>query len=183
MQFVAASGDITVVVRTVIPAIYNDKGQMLHPQKQRLFAKFRKGIPTPFIPAAMEKFQSWDRPERPLALHGGFFDSKTEAENWGWSDEELALVEEKLLARPQILRVELPKAGVPYPTYLKHRNLKGKRTIEHVLKDILATLEATGIDPDAVVRYETDHPDENSEAIIAAVTALPEPDEEELVAA
>jgi len=184
MQFICASGDHTVVVRSDTPAIFNEKGQMLYPKKQRLFAKFRRGIPSPFMAAAQEHFPKWDRPERPLSLFGGFFDSEMERESYGWDDEELAEVERVLLTRPQVFRVELKKAAVPYRDYLKDRKVHGKRTVEHAIKAILDRLDARGDGPEGVVAYERDHEDEHSAAIIEAVTAVPpDADEEELVAA
>ena len=184
MQFIYATGDHTVFVRPEVPEIVNDKGQMLHPKKKRLFAKFRRGIPTPFLATAQEKFPKWDRHERPLSTHGGFFDTEMERGVYNWDDEETRLVEEFLLERPHIFRVELAKAPLPYPTYLKQRKVQGKRTIQHVITDILATLAQTGIDAGLVTAYERDFADDNSDAIIAAVSAQPEPEpEEELIAA
>lgn len=183
MRFVT-NAPHTVVVSSEVPAIYDAQGRMLHPKKERLFAKFMRGIPTPFVPLAKEKFAKWDRPERPLDQYGGYFDSEAEAASRGWTPEQREAVEELLLTRPQIFRVEFEKAALPYPAYPKHRKVHGKRTVEHVVTDILATLALTGDTPDKVIAYENDHPDENSAAIIAALQApLDTEPEEQLVAA
>lgn len=173
----------TVVVRSEVPPIYDSQGRMLHPKKERLFAKFLRGIPAPFVQTARERFPKWDRPERPLDQYGGYFDSEAEAAARGWGNTDREEVEAVLLTRPQIFKVEFAKADLPYLAYLKHRKVHGKRTIEHAITDILATLDQTGDPPDKVIAYERDHEDEHSAAIVAAVQAVPKPDGEELVAA
>jgi len=183
LQFIAEA-DITVVVRSDIQAIYNEKGQMLHPKKQRLFAKFRPGIPGPFLARAQAAFPKWDRPERPLAQFGGYLDTDVEQQRYAWDDEEKSLVEAKLMSRSQVIHVEIEKAALPYPAYAKHRKVHGKRTLDHAITDIKATLDSTGLDPELVVAYECDHEDENSMTVVAAVQAPLEPEpKEELVAA
>lgn len=78
---------------------------------------------------------------------------------------------------------EKPKLTVPYNNFLKHRKVQGKRTIEHVIADVIAAVEAAGVDPAEVIAYEREN--DNNQTLIAALEALtaPEPVEEPVVAA
>jgi hypothetical protein len=166
-------------------AQFNSNGRKIKTLKRRVFAKFQRGIPVWAVPLATESFDfSMMPPERTIDQWCGFYDSEADQLRMDWTDEEREAIEQHLISA-NYTQVARPLADVPYPTYLKQRKVQGKRTIQHAIAEIVATLETTGIDPGDVIGYESDHFDSNSQAIIEAVSAqeAPTPDEEELVAA
>lgn len=118
----------------------------------------------------------------------GVFDSVEEQAAHQWSDEDREVIEKKLLTDPlhgiDWLHAPEVKAPAPYARYVEHRKVHGKRTIDHAVKDIVAAVEAAGVDPDAVIAYERENG--GSPEVVAAMEALKTPtptDDEELVAA
>ena len=186
MQFL--NGDPTLVsLRSEIPALYDQGGRkMIAPKQRRLFAKFERGIPAWAIPIAESTFDfATMPPERSVAQWCGFYDSEADQIQRGWTNDERSVIELALVER-NYLAVEKPRSEIPYPSYLKQRKIHGKRTVEHVLTDIRATLDMTGESAGKVIAYESDHTDEHSQAIIDALSASAAPvteSEEDLVAA
>lgn len=179
MQFIAQD-PVHVSVRSE-DAQFGARGQKVKTLKRKVFAKFQRGIPPWAVPIAAKTFDfSHMPPERSIEQWCGFYDSEADQIQMDWNDEERNAIETELVARGYLL-VERPKAPLPYPTYAKHRKTQGKRTVEHVIAEVKATLEATGIDPAAVLAYEADHFDADSQTIMEAFASAEE--EESLVAA
>ena len=161
-------------------AQYNPNGRKVKTLKRRVFAKFQRGIPEWAVPLAEERFDfSHDPPEMTIERSCGFYDSEADQLRMDWTDEERGAIEALLVEN--YLQIERPRAPLPYPTYAKQRKVQGKRTIEHVIAEVKATMEATGIDPAAVIAYEADHFDGHSQEIMEAFSVKAE--EEELVTA
>lgn len=190
MQFITPRGDRRLNVRSEGPAIYDGNGRMIQPKSRRLYAEFGEGIPEPFWALAKQLFPYYaDQTEKPIERYGGFYDSLIDQQQRGWTDEEREVIEQKLLqVGGDYVRVEVPKAPVPYASYPKQRKIHGRRTLDHVIEDIskavVSERELKGEDlTPAIVAYERDHEDEHSAAIIAAVTALKEQEAEETLVA
>ncbi len=182
LQFLAEN-PVHVNVRSE-DAQYNSTGRKVKTLQRRIFAKFNRGIPAWAVPLAETTFDfSHMPPERTVEQWCGFYDSEGDQIRMDWTDEERETIEARLVDLGYLL-VEKPKAPAPYPTYAKQRRLQGQRTVKHVIEDIKATLEQTGIDPGDVIAYEVDHLDKDSQAIIDAFTkAATEAEAEEMVTA
>ena len=159
---------VRVTVRSE-DAQYGTRGQKVKTLKRRVFAQFQRGIPDWAVPAAEALDFSHMPPERTIQQWCGFYDSEADQLQHSWTDEERETIEATLL-RNGYEQVEKAKASLPYPAYGKQRKVHGKRLVSHVIEDILATLDTTGLDPGLVLAYEIDHADKDSQAIIDAFT-------------
>lgn len=110
------------------------------------------------------------------------FDSIYAQEVNGWTDEEREIVEEALRTGPghggDYIIVERAKAPAPYRLYDKHRKVSGRRTIEHVIKDIEDAFRTAGFDVGTAILYERENL--NDPLVVAALEGLTadEPQEE-----
>lgn len=175
MQFVAED-PVHVVVSNDIPAIFDTKGGMVTPSRRRVFAKFTRGTAPQWArKTALELFEFRKMPERGVSVDKwiAFYDSVEDAARNGWTDEERELIEQKLQTHHSCVEVEAPKIPAPYPHYDRQRKRHGQRKIEHVIAEIVETVKTTGIDPEAVIAYESEN--ENDAQVIAAVAELLEP--------
>lgn len=157
-------------------------------KERRVYAGFRKGgVPVWAMALADERFVcSGKPPDIPKHMFISTYDSVLDQAHHKWTDEERKLIEDTLDSLHDVVRIEKPKAALPYNKYPEHRKIHGRRTLEVALRDVVAAIEATGVEPETVVAYERDHPDELSEKIIAAMEKVAEADpaeEEEVVAA
>jgi hypothetical protein len=177
-------------VRGTVEAIYDNHGRLIQPGKLALKAEFTRGAPIWAI-RQIEGVFRWDRmpPGWEPSNWVAWFDSGVGQVTYGWSDEDRVAVEEALASGrfPGLVEVEVPKVGVPYKKYLTHRKVSGRRTIEHVLADIGAAIDAAGVSPQAVIEYEQDHHDGLSDQIIQSMSLLADQveaeDDEELISA
>lgn len=168
MLFLSADPE-SVNIRNEVAALHNVQGQLVHSKQRRVFAKFQRGIPIWAVPKAMSLFDAqrvpddWE-PRQWFAC----YDSVTDQGRAGWTDDEREVIEQRLLEMgyPQAIP---EKAPLPYPAYGKHRRIIGKRTVEHAAADIVAALRATDVSLDDVALYERDHPDSNTDDVLAAV--------------
>lgn len=113
-----------------------------------------------------------------------FFDTEIAQKHGKWSDELRVEIEDNLRAHSSfgsdLIEVDQPRAPLPYDTYPQHRKVQGRRTIEHVIADVVSSVTLLGGNvADKVVAYEGDNPDGFSDQIVAAVreAVTPEPDE------
>lgn len=117
-----------------------------------------------------------------LRLRLSGYDTELQAKQRDWDEATKAKVEARLAAHPahgiEFFKVEKPLAELPYGPYPKHRNVQGKRTVEHVIADIQAAIAEGYATADQVIAYERDHGDEHSDAIITALAAPAEAEEE-----
>lgn len=149
----------------------DDKGRLIRGGKRQLSAKFQRGAAPGYArKIGAETFVMTTRPPEVAAEDWlSAFDSNAAQEQWGWSDDERELVEQRLLEQ-RYLAVEPPKVEPPYQRYVEHRRVHGQRKIEHAIKDIIAAYEATGFDIDAAVAFERQ--EGNSDAVVAALEGL-----------
>jgi hypothetical protein len=169
-RFVLFINDDPVDVR-VRSADRDDKGRLLRGGKKQLSAKFQRGAAPGYArKIGAETFVMTTRPPEVAAEDWlSAFDSNAAQEQWGWTDDERELVEQRLLEQ-RYLAVEPPKVEAPYPRYVEHRKVHGQRKIEHAIKDIVAAYEATGFDVDAAIAFERQ--EGNSDAVVAALEGL-----------
>lgn len=110
------------------------------------------------------------------------FDSFYAQEAHGWTDEEREIVENALRGGPghgsDYIIVEKAKAPAPYKLYDAHRKVGGKRTLDHVVKDIQDAFATAGFDVGTALLYEKENGADP--AVLAALEALTagEPEEE-----
>ena len=116
----------------------------------------------------------------------GMFDTEVGAKIYGWTPEEKAKVEERLLTSNsngvEYVIVEKPRRKPPWPTYDKFRT-QGKRTPDLVAETIAAKVAEDGYEPEEVLQYEIENACRPE--VISALQALISPPvpEEELVEA
>jgi hypothetical protein len=178
-------GKSDVVAQVSVPTFSQVSGEKTGRTK-RLNAQFQKGIPEWALPNALQVWPDspTKRPEGvPLEQWLCWFDTVAAQKNLGWTDSEREKVEAKLLSRWGIVKVEPIKVKAPYPKYVVHRKTQGQRTIQHAIKDILATYESAGFDVEQAILFERQN-DANPD-VIAALEGLLTPTEpdEELIAA
>ena len=158
-------------------------------RQRRVFAQFeRGGAPEWAIPIAEKKFKMAGKPSHfengapyPSSLFLWTYDSDIDQKQRGWTDEERADIEAKL--RSEVKVVEITQAlAAPWPKY-DGIIVTGRRTIDHVVQQIVAGIETTGVAPADVLLYE--RAKLNRPEVIAAVQAIgaPTEDEEPLIAA
>lgn len=174
---------LDVSVRPQIPALVDHQGRTLERQKPAIWARFYRGAPYWALQQVGDRFK-WDRvpPHTTPQQWVAWFDSAEAQKQFGWSDEERELAEDAVAGRPGVIEVFVPRVVEPYPNYLKKRKVAGKRTLDHVLHDILSAVDSAGISPQSIIDYEEDHRDDLSDRIIEAMQILQaqrsEPEEE-----
>lgn len=160
-----------VAVRSEGRPLYDTRGNLVQPKTRKVWAKFKRGeAPTYARIIGMEAFPMLDRP---VEIEAGdwlcAYDSVAAQKDQGWTDEERETIEQKLLEQGY-MPVEKPRLSPPYPRYDQHRKTAGKRTIEHVVKDIVATFETAGFDVNHAVAYEQENL--NDARVVAALNDL-----------
>lgn len=186
MQFIHEDS-IHFNVRSETPALHDPATrQMVSPKRRRVYVDFVRGA----APAFAVEFAKTVWPEmrkKPAEISYerwlAFYDSVQAQNEHGWTDEEREAIESKLAAQGYV-QVSKPKLPAPYPKYDTHRKTAGKRTLEHVIRDISAAFESTGFDVDLAVAYEAENG--GSAEVIEALKALGAPetaDEEQVIAA
>lgn len=160
----------------------------------RYVAQFRAGVPDFVVEALRKKWPkmpvihpSVGSPDGPVPWHSvcSLWDSKEAQRVYGWTDEQREEFEQKLLKHPRygirFIAVERQKAPLPWATYGK-LTVQGRRTIEHVVEQIVDIVQKTGVDPQTVIRFEQENL--NRPEVVAAMTDLQPPveDDVELVA-
>lgn len=165
--------------------VFSQKTGELTGKVRRLSAEFERGVPGWAVEFALKTWPlaMQNKPDTlPIELYFSWFDSKRGQERFGWSDEEREIVEQRLSKKVGVVLVEEPRLPAPYPKYDLHRKLKGQRTVDHAIKDIVATFDAAGFSVGAAVAYERQNL--NDAEVIAALENLEEPVvvEEEMVA-
>lgn len=175
------------VVRSETRALHDTRGQMVQTRKRRVFAKFQRGgLPPWALDEALKKFEFRSKPpEQPVEGWASFYDSEADQIRWGWDDEERAAIETALQNTNGVYLIERPRLPLPYPKFNQHRKTAGKRTLEHVIKDLQATYETAGFDVGLAIAYERENL--NDPAVVAALEALVETEpvdaEEQVIAA
>jgi hypothetical protein len=106
----------------------------------------------------------------------GTLDTDDEARNQNWSDEDKAFVEQALLNAPsngvEYVVCSAPKTARPWSTYDEFVG-------DEAVAKILYTVDLTGADPKAVLRYERENKDRTD--VLDALEALVEKEEEDVV--
>ncbi len=123
---------------------------------RRVAAKMERGyIPAWALPIVLDTFSMGGKPPSvPPHRWLASYDSALAQKQFGWTDDERALIEAKLLAQGDVVMLTQPKLEAPYARYDLHRKLAGRRVLEHVLKDIQDAYEGAGFDIDKAVAYE-----------------------------
>jgi hypothetical protein len=149
----------------------DEKGRLIRGGKRRVYAKFQRGgLPDYALRRALELFEFRAKPpEQTIEGWAAFYDSEADQIRMNWTDDERRLIEDELVRRGYVL-VEKDKVPQPYPAYDAHRKVHGQRKIAHAVKEILAAVEAAGIDPDAVIAYELQ--EGGSPEVVEAMEAL-----------
>jgi hypothetical protein len=148
----------------------DEQGRLIRGGRRRLYAKFQRGgLPPYALQKAVELYEFRGKPpEQPVEGWASFYDSEADQIRMNWTDDERKLIEDHLVSRGHVV-VEREKVPSPYPSYEKHRLVHGQRKVAHAIRDIVAAVEAAGIDPDAVIAYERQ--EGNNEEVIAALEA------------
>lgn len=143
------------VVRSAVKALFDDKGRQIRQPQRRLAAKFQRGM----APLWAQKIgeETFEMLNRPAEIPAGAWLAAFDTEAGDFTEEERAAVEERLLDRPGVVRVEKPRIPAPYPMYDKHRRVAGRRTVEHVIADITSAYETAGFDVEHAVAYELEN--------------------------
>lgn len=147
---------------------------------RKLYAEFKRGgAPAWVIEEAKKHFTFAGKSQDETHAQAlAVYDSIQDQQQKGWTDEERTMIEEFLVKR-NYLAIEKPKVAPPFDNYVKLTTAQGKRTIELVVEKVLEFVNDLGVKPDSIVVFERDHPRKESQAIVAAVSALSEPEEEE----
>lgn len=178
-------------IRSEKEPIRNPSGDLVHPGERRLEVEFVRGgtLPEYARKKALEKLDITGLPENADPMSAlTWLDTAVAAHNYKWTPEEQAAVEAVLRERDGngFIVVDVPKVQAPYANYRKHRNVQGRRTIEHAIADIQAVFEQAGFDVGQAVEFEKQNPDKDTETVVAALLALQpveEPEPEPLMAA
>jgi hypothetical protein len=146
--------------------------------QRRVFAQFRKGgIPEWAMDIALKRFAMAGKPsDIDPASWLATYDSVTDQIQRGWTDEEHELIVQKLREKGNVVEITPAKTAAPWPLYPKIV-VHGRRKIENVVEQILAGIETTGVEPEAVLAFERQNL--NRGEVLEAVTALAAGDEEE----
>lgn len=83
---------------------------------------------------------------------------------------EKALLTNTAFGTDYILADTPARLTPPYALYDKHRTVRGQRTIDHAIRDIVAAHESAGFDVAHAVAYERENG--NDEKVVAALEAL-----------
>lgn len=126
--------------------------------RRRVFAEFSKGgVPEWAVREAEKRFKMNGKPyELTTAQYLSHYDSIVDQQVRGWTDEERKLIEAKLRADGQVVEIEFPKAKAPWPAYSK-LVVHGRRTLDHVVEQIVTKVKEMEFDPDEVIRYEREN--------------------------
>lgn len=174
-RFISRYGKPSIGVQSLIKESYaTGQSKVL---KKRIDANFHNSLVTdedfavalssfhfPGLPFS-EETQSHVSPRYRTSV----WDSEWARANEGWTDDEIALIIEKLRSRvgPELLELSIPKAGAPFPTYdeckpeeilqiLKVAGIPAEKAIAYEKEnanraDLLKKLEGVEVDDDAVV--------------------------------
>jgi hypothetical protein len=173
--YVSSSANLKVTVRTKKPIFSQKTGEQIGTTK-KIGAQFQPGGALP--PWAKEQALarlSWRG--LPQEIQPGeqiaWFDSDQYAYDNKLTDDEKQMVED-VLDRGQgedFIRVEQPKIEAPWKSY-DELTVHGRRTAAIVAEKIVELVQATGTDPEHVIRYERENRRPGSDEIVAAMEAL-----------
>jgi hypothetical protein len=180
--YVSPSANLKVTVRTKKPVFSQKTGEKVGMTRQ-IGAQFAPGgaLPVWAKEQAVARL-SWRglpheiQPGEQIA----WFDSDQYAHDNDLSADEKQLLED-VLERQQgedFIRVEQPKIEAPWKSYAE-LTVHGRRTAAIVAEKVTELVEATGTDPDHVIRYERENRRPGSDEIVAAMEALKASPQEE----
>ena len=175
MQLISCSTGLRIEIRGEREN-FTPKGDRLptSPALSVQFVPAGGGVPD-HLKAEVEKIpgyrQGLGRDEDP-ETRIGWWDSRVAQSDLGWSDVDHDYVVERLrtIGDPNILEVTEVQVLTPYAKYDTHRKTQGKRTLEHVFKDISETYDLAGFDIEQAVAYERQN--QNDEKVIDFLRGL-----------
>jgi hypothetical protein len=169
---------------------FTPKGDRL-PTTPALYAQFQPGGNVPdHAKTLVEQLPGFragvGRDEDPYLTRLGWWDSIAAKNDHGWSNEDHDAAVTRFLevADPNVIVLQEVVVETPYPKYVAHRKLQGKRTLEHVFNDIRATYEIAGFDVEQASAFERQN--QNDPKVLEFLSTLGAPvaeESDELVAA
>lgn len=137
------------------------------------------GAPPDWAKDAVQKLANWGvgvgLDEDPFS-RCGHLDTDDEATRQNWTDKDRAFVEQALINAPsngvEYVICSAPKTAKPWSTYDEFVD-------EDAVAKILYTIDLTGADPKATLRYERENLDRDD--VVEALEALVEKDAEDVV--
>lgn len=190
MQLICCSARLRIDIRAP-KSNYTPKGDIISVDPE-LFVQFEPGGNVPdHARAEVERLpgfrQGVSRDEDPFVTRLSWFDTVEGQKRYGWSDEDRAFVEKRLLeiGDPNVIVLDEQKVASPYGNYDKHRKTQGKRTLEHVFADLRNAYETAGFDVEQAVAYERQNGGDPKVAEFLSTLAADAPaaESDELVAA
>lgn len=169
---------------------YTPKGDRL-PTTPALFAQFQPGGNVPdHAKAEVERLPGFrsgiGRDEDPYQTRLGWWDSVAAKSDHGWSNEDHDYAVRRFLevGDPNVIVLQEVIVEAPYPKYLAHRKLQGKRTLEHVFNDIQQTYDIAGFDVNQAVSFERQNGNDAKvlEFLSTLGAAVPEESDELVIA-
>lgn len=156
MYAISRSARLTMPLRDT-KTVYTTKGDVDH-VKPAISVQFEPAAGVPdWAKDAVEKLPGWGNGlghNWDPFVHCGIFNSDEEALRQGWSDEDKAFVEERLLNASsngvEYVVCEAPKTAKPWP---KYDDITG----EDRAAQIAWQVDQLGLDPKAVLRYEMEN--------------------------
>jgi hypothetical protein len=180
--YVSPSANLKVSVQSKTPVFSQKTGEKIATTRQ-IRAQFAPGgaLPVWAKEQALARL-SWRGlpPEIQPGEQIAWFDSDQYAYENDLSAEEKQLLED-VLERQQgedFVRVEQPKIEAPWKSYAE-LTVHGRRTAAIVAEKIVELVQATGTDPEHVIRYERENRRPGSDEIVAAMEALKAQPQEE----
>lgn len=172
MQFIAED-PIHVVCQNETQPLHDTSGRLVRPGGRRLYAKFERGVAPRFAQEiGLRVFEFRKMPEGGVTAEQwlAYYDSVEAQQRHGWTDDERTVIEAKLKTLDGVLVVERPRQPAPWPSYDEIVASRGGLSSKQVVEKILATIDATGIAPAAVIAYELENRARKS--IVAAIQEL-----------
>lgn len=178
-RFVARYGKYSVGVQSYVGEHLGHQGEMV-PVKRRIDANFQRNLVTDDDFAVA--LQSFSFPGQPFNEETNanvsprhrvsVWDSEWAQANEGWSEDEIALMIERLRSTVGVNHKELsvPAAGVPFPSY-----------DELSVDEILQIIKIAGIDPEKVSAYEREN--QNRESLLKRLDGVEADDDAVVVQA
>ena len=160
-----------VTVRNEKPIFSPTSGERIE-LRRRVFAKMERGyIPEWANQLVLDTFSMGGKPPSvPPHRWIATYDSALDQQLRKWTDEERALIEKKLLEQGDVIVLTPPVVEAPYALYEAHRKVSGRRTLEHVLKDVQDAYAVAGFDVEQALAFERQNL--NDPAVVAALEGL-----------
>lgn len=172
-----ASNPVRIVASSETREVYDTRGRLVQPKVRRTYAQFKRGgIPPYAVPYLKQLDLHTKPPGQSDEGYVGFYDSEADQILMGWTDEERAVIEERVDQSAYTVKIDVPRIPAPYAKYDEHRRVHGQRKVEHAIKDILEAYEQAGFDLDVAIGYEKQ--EGNNESVVAALEGLRNPVEE-----